>query len=71
MKIYTKTGDDGDTGLFGGGRVQKDDPRVEAYGDVDELKAALELSLAQQNGGQSVYGRGRRPNNSAKAEPLR
>lgn len=41
MKIYTKTGDSGDTGLFGGGRVPKDDPRVEAYGDVDELNAVL------------------------------
>lgn len=41
MKIYTKTGDKGDTGLFGGGRVPKDDPRVEAYGDVDELNAWL------------------------------
>jgi cob(I)alamin adenosyltransferase len=43
MKIYTKTGDSGDTGLFGGGRVRKDDPRVEAYGDVDELNAVLGL----------------------------
>jgi len=41
MKIYTKTGDAGETGLFGGGRVPKDDPRVQAYGDVDELNAAL------------------------------
>lgn len=41
MKIYTKTGDSGDTGLFGGGRVPKDDVRVEAYGDVDELNAVL------------------------------
>ena len=41
MKIYTKTGDAGHTGLFGGGRVSKDDPRVEAYGDVDELNAFL------------------------------
>ena len=41
MKIYTRTGDKGDTGLFGGGRVPKDDPRVEAYGAVDELNAAL------------------------------
>lgn len=41
MKIYTKTGDTGETGLFGGGRVSKDDPRVEAYGAVDELNAVL------------------------------
>lgn len=41
MKIYTRTGDAGDTGLFGGGRVPKDDARVEAYGDVDELNAVL------------------------------
>lgn len=41
MKIYTKTGDAGDTGLFGGGRVPKNHPRVEAYGNVDELNAVL------------------------------
>ena len=41
MKIYTRTGDAGDTGLFGGGRVAKSHPRVEAYGDVDELNAAI------------------------------
>lgn len=41
MKIYTRTGDEGDTGLFGGGRVRKDHPRVAAYGDVDELNSAL------------------------------
>jgi cob(I)alamin adenosyltransferase len=41
MKIYTRTGDSGDTGLFGGGRVPKDHPRVAAYGDVDELNAAI------------------------------
>jgi cob(I)alamin adenosyltransferase len=46
MKIYTKTGDTGDTGLFGGGRVPKDDDRVEAYGDVDELNAVLGLVRA-------------------------
>jgi cob(I)alamin adenosyltransferase len=46
MKIYTKTGDRGDTGLFGGGRVGKDDPRVEAYGEVDELNASLGLVRA-------------------------
>jgi cob(I)alamin adenosyltransferase len=47
MKIYTKTGDGGQTGLFGGGRIRKDDARVEAYGDVDELNAALGLARAQ------------------------
>jgi cob(I)alamin adenosyltransferase len=41
MRIYTRTGDDGSTALFGGGRVAKDDDRVAAYGDVDELNAAL------------------------------
>jgi cob(I)alamin adenosyltransferase len=44
LKIYTKTGDAGDTGLFGGGRVPKDDPRVEAYGDVDELNAVIGMA---------------------------
>lgn len=44
LKIYTRTGDEGDTGLFGGGRVPKDDPRVEAYGEVDELNAAIGLA---------------------------
>ena len=46
MKIYTRTGDEGDTSLFGGGRVGKDHPRVEAYGDVDELNAALGMARA-------------------------
>ena len=46
VKIYTRTGDAGDTGLFGGGRVAKDDPRVEAYGDVDELNAVLGMARA-------------------------
>jgi cob(I)alamin adenosyltransferase len=41
MKIYTKTGDDGQTGLFGGPRVSKDDLRIEAYGTVDELNSSL------------------------------
>src|SRR6185369_13800854 len=43
VKIYTKTGDSGDTGLFDGTRVPKSDPRVAAYGDVDELNAWLGL----------------------------
>jgi len=41
MKIYTRTGDRGETGLFGGARVPKNDPRVEAYGTLDELNAQL------------------------------
>jgi len=49
MKIYTKTGDAGQTGLFGGGRVSKDDPRVAAYGDVDELNAFLGLARAAES----------------------
>lgn len=44
LKIYTKTGDDGDTGLFGGGRVPKDHPRVEAYGEIDELNAVIGMA---------------------------
>lgn len=46
MKIYTRTGDEGTTGLFGGGRVSKTHPRVEAYGDVDELNATIGLARA-------------------------
>lgn len=46
MKIYTRTGDAGDTGLFGGGRVSKTHPRVEAYGDVDELNASIGMARA-------------------------
>jgi cob(I)alamin adenosyltransferase len=46
MKIYTGTGDAGETGLFGGGRVPKDHVRVQAYGDVDELNSAIGLARA-------------------------
>lgn len=46
MKIYTRTGDEGETGLFGGGRVPKDHPRVEAYGEVDELNSAIGVARA-------------------------
>ena len=46
-RIYTRTGDTGDTGLFGGARVRKDDARVEAYGTVDELNAVLGVARAQ------------------------
>jgi cob(I)alamin adenosyltransferase len=48
MKIYTKTGDGGETGLFGGPRVPKDHPRVEAYGDVDELNSLLGLVRCEE-----------------------
>lgn len=44
MKIYTKTGDKGETGLFGGERVRKNSPRIVAYGAVDELNAFLGVS---------------------------
>src|SRR5262249_55480584 len=46
MKIYTRTGDDGTTGLLGPGRVGKREPRVEAYGAVDELNASLGAARA-------------------------
>jgi cob(I)alamin adenosyltransferase len=48
MKIYTRTGDAGETGLFGGVRVPKDDPRVDAYGTVDELNSTLGMARAEQ-----------------------
>jgi cob(I)alamin adenosyltransferase len=46
MKLYTKRGDDGQTDLFGGPRVSKDDLRVRAYGDIDETNAAIGLAIA-------------------------
>ena len=46
MKIYTRTGDDGTTGLLGRARVPKHDARVEAYGSVDELNAVLGVAHA-------------------------
>lgn len=51
MKIYTKTGDKGDTALIGGQRVPKDALRVEAYGTVDELNSVLGIVLADSNDG--------------------
>ena len=53
MKIYTKTGDDGTTGLFGGARVKKASPRVEAYGTVDETNAAIGVARATKLGARS------------------
>jgi cob(I)alamin adenosyltransferase len=52
-RIYTRTGDTGETGLFGGGRVRKDDARVAAYGTVDELNAVIGVAryaLASHDG---------------------
>lgn len=46
-RIYTKTGDDGSTGLFGGQRVRKNSARIEAYGTVDELNAVLGMVLTE------------------------
>ena len=52
VKIYTRGGDKGETTLLGGVRVAKNDPRVTAYGTVDELNAALGVVIALENGGK-------------------
>jgi len=48
MKVYTRSGDDGETSLLSGGRVQKDDLRVDAYGTVDELSSLLGLLRCEE-----------------------
>jgi cob(I)alamin adenosyltransferase len=53
MKIYTKTGDQGQTGLFGGARVSKASARVDVYGDVDELNSALGVVRAHGTGARA------------------
>jgi cob(I)alamin adenosyltransferase len=53
-KIYTKTGDDGSTGLASGARVRKDDLRVETYGTVDEANAALGVAVSHCSPGEAV-----------------
>lgn len=53
MKIYTKTGDKGETGLYGGRRVRKDNLRVAAYGDVDETNAAIGIARSYIQEGSS------------------
>ena len=54
MKIYTKTGDTGDTGLLGGRRVSKSDLRVQAYGDVDEVVSLLGVICSQTNDSELI-----------------
>ena len=49
MKIYTKTGDEGNTKLFGGKKVKKSSKRIQAYGEIDELNAILGIALAHIN----------------------
>lgn len=51
MKVYTRTGDDGTTALFGGDRVSKSHPRIEAYGTVDEVNSVLGMARAALNDG--------------------
>lgn len=48
VKIYTKTGDDGTTGLIGGKRIKKSNPRIAAYGTIDELNAAVGIILSSK-----------------------
>jgi cob(I)alamin adenosyltransferase len=55
MKIYTKTGDTGQTSLYRGGRVAKDAPRLEAYGTLDELNSTLGLALALLGPGPETW----------------
>lgn len=52
MKIYTRTGDRGETSLFGGARVGKNDPNIEAYGTVDELNSFISLARATWPGSE-------------------
>ena len=54
IKIYTKTGDDGTTGLIGGSRVKKYDSRLEAYGTIDELNAAIGVLRSSKLSGNVV-----------------
>lgn len=56
IKIYTKTGDKGETGLWGGSRVSKHHPRVEAYGAIDELNCAVGFALASMAGEPGLEG---------------
>ena len=55
MKIYTRKGDDGTTGLWYGGRVDKSSARPEAYGSVDEAASSLGLARAAADEGSELY----------------
>jgi len=55
-KIYTRTGDDGTTGLVGGRRVRKTDLRVEAYGTVDEANSFIGLAILHAGEGSRIFG---------------
>ncbi|KKP93951.1 MAG: hypothetical protein UR98_C0001G0036 [Parcubacteria group bacterium GW2011_GWA1_36_12] len=57
MKIYTKSGDRGQTSLFGGQKVAKDNLRIETYGSVDELNSLIGVIVAELNQGNSPQGR--------------
>ncbi len=65
MKIYTKTGDNGTTGLYAGPRVSKDHPRIRAYGTVDELNAILGAVLPFISPTESANSRGLPENSTA------
>jgi len=54
-KIYTRTGDDGTTGLGDGGRIDKDDPRMEAIGSVDELNSLIGMLIAELAAGDVLH----------------
>ena len=54
MKIYTKTGDEGDTGLYGGERVPKSHRRIEAYGTIDDLNSVIGIVISELAGGELV-----------------
>ena len=54
VKVYTRKGDDGTTGLYGGGRIPKDDPAPEAYGAVDEAQAAIGVARAEVERGSEL-----------------
>ena len=55
MKIYTRTGDKGETGLIGGKRVSKADPRIMAYGAVDELNSSIGMAVCMLGGEEEIF----------------